>query len=101
MYCLLLPSFLIQQNLGGQLPPCPPLPPHPPIFGFSEFFPLIWKDTNIFLFKVYDDVRVEPTDVSFKAAADFAKLHKFDAILAVGGGSVIDTGMIIRETVAF
>merc|ERR1712110_1222357 len=42
-------------------------------------------------FKVYDDVRVEPTDVSFKAAADFAKLHKFDAILAVGGGSVIDT----------
>ena len=44
---------------------------------------------------------MEPTDVSFKAAADFAKLHKFDAILAVGGGSVIDTGMIIRETVAF
>merc|ERR1719348_2209424 len=42
-------------------------------------------------FKVYDDVRVEPTDASFKAAADFAKLHNFDAILAVGGGSVIDT----------
>merc|ERR1711862_429776 len=42
-------------------------------------------------FKVYDDVRVEPTDVSFKAAADFAKANHFDAILAVGGGSVIDT----------
>jgi len=42
-------------------------------------------------FTVYDDVRVEPTDVSFKAAADFAKANKFDAILAVGGGSVIDT----------
>ena len=53
------------------------------------------------MFKVYDDVRVEPTDVSFKAAADFAKANKFDAILAVGGGSVIDTGMIIQETVAF
>ena len=51
------------------------------------------------MFKVYDDVRVEPTDVSFKAAADFAKANKFDAILAVGGGSVIDTGMIIQETV--
>ena len=53
------------------------------------------------MFKVYDDVRVEPTDVSFKAAADFAKANKFDAILAVGGGSVIDTGMTIQETVAF
>ena len=42
-------------------------------------------------FKVFEDVRVEPTDASFKAAADFAKEHKFDAFLAVGGGSVIDT----------
>jgi len=42
-------------------------------------------------FKVYDDVRVEPTDESFKKAADFAKQEKFDVFLAVGGGSVIDT----------
>lgn len=42
-------------------------------------------------FKVYDDVRVEPTDGSFIAAADFAKEQNFDVILAVGGGSVIDT----------
>jgi len=41
--------------------------------------------------KVYDDVRVEPTDESFKKAADFAKQEKFDAFLAVGGGSVMDT----------
>ncbi len=42
-------------------------------------------------FKVYDDVRVEPTDQSFKKAANFAKEQNFDVILAVGGGSVIDT----------
>lgn len=36
-------------------------------------------------------VRVEPTDESFIAAADFAKAKQFDAFLAVGGGSVMDT----------
>ncbi|CAN0120138.1 unnamed protein product [Lampetra planeri] len=42
-------------------------------------------------FKVYDDVRVEPTDTSFKKAIAFARSGGFDAYVAVGGGSVMDT----------
>ncbi len=42
-------------------------------------------------FAVFDQVRVEPTDTSFQQAIDFAKAGKFDAFLAVGGGSSIDT----------
>nr|WP_245677743.1 hydroxyacid-oxoacid transhydrogenase [Chondromyces crocatus] len=40
---------------------------------------------------LYDDVRVEPTDASFLAAAAFAAQGHFDAYVSVGGGSVIDT----------
>ncbi|HTP96943.1 MAG TPA: hydroxyacid-oxoacid transhydrogenase [Burkholderiales bacterium] len=40
---------------------------------------------------VYDEVKVEPTDVSFKKAARFATEGKFDGFVSVGGGSVMDT----------
>ena len=40
---------------------------------------------------LYTDVRVEPTDTSFKAAIDFAIKNKVDSFVAFGGGSVIDT----------
>ncbi len=40
---------------------------------------------------VYDRVRVEPTDESFKDAIDFAIEGHFDGFVAVGGGSSIDT----------
>ncbi|KAJ8020560.1 Hydroxyacid-oxoacid transhydrogenase, mitochondrial [Holothuria leucospilota] len=42
-------------------------------------------------FEVYDKVRVEPTDGSFQDAINFARENPFDAFLAVGGGSAIDT----------
>ena len=40
---------------------------------------------------IYDEVRVEPTDQSFLAAARFASEGRFDGYVSVGGGSVIDT----------
>ena len=42
-------------------------------------------------FAVYDEVKVEPTDESFKNAARFAREGKFDGFVSVGGGSVMDT----------
>lgn len=35
---------------------------------------------------LYDQVRIEPTDVSFKAAIHFATAGWFDGYVAIGGG---------------
>jgi hydroxyacid-oxoacid transhydrogenase len=40
---------------------------------------------------LFDRVRVEPTDISFREAITFATEGGFDAFVAVGGGSTIDT----------
>ena len=40
---------------------------------------------------LFDQVRVEPTDLSFKEAIRFATEGRFDGFVAVGGGSSIDT----------
>ena len=40
---------------------------------------------------LFDRVRVEPTDESFREAIVFAEANHADGIVAVGGGSVIDT----------
>ncbi|XP_057309728.1 hydroxyacid-oxoacid transhydrogenase, mitochondrial-like [Hydractinia symbiolongicarpus] len=48
-------------------------------------------EQNNINFSLFDNVRIEPTDVSFQEGIDFAKNGNFDAFLAVGGGSVIDS----------
>ena len=50
---------------------------------------------------LYDRVRVEPTDGSFRDAIQFAAVHSPDGIVAVGGGSVIDTAKAVNLYTTF
>jgi len=45
-------------------------------------------------YSLFDNVRVEPTDTSFKEAIDFAKRQPCDGFVAVGGGSTMDTAKV-------
>src|ERR1700687_2491787 len=58
----------------------------PPVANVLESL----RDSKI-SFALFDRVRVEPTDVSFREAIDFATQGGFDAFAAIGGGSTIDT----------
>src|SRR5215468_7311544 len=52
-------------------------------------------------FTIYDKVRVEPTDESFLDAIDFGKRGSYDGIVAVGGGSTIDTAKAVNLYVTY
>ena len=45
---------------------------------------------------LYDRVRVEPSDESFLDAIAFGRARPFDAFVAVGGGSTIDTAKAVN-----
>src|ERR1044071_3169450 len=53
-------------------------------------------DANQIKYDIYDRVRVEPTDESFLDAINFAKDRHYDAFVAVGGGSTIDTAKAVN-----
>jgi hydroxyacid-oxoacid transhydrogenase len=52
-------------------------------------------------FVLYDRVRVEPTDESFLDAIAFARQAPYDAYVAVGGGSAIDTAKAVNLYVTY
>ncbi len=43
---------------------------------------------------LYKNIRIEPTDTSFKEAIQFATEGEFDGYVAVGGGSTMDTAKV-------
>ena len=58
-------------------------------------------DANGVAYRLYDRVRVEPTDESFLDAIAFAEQAPFEGIVAVGGGSTIDTAKAVNLYTAF
>jgi len=52
-------------------------------------------------YTIYDRVRVEPTDESFLDAIAFARAGDYDAYVAIGGGSTIDTAKAINLYVTY
>ena len=52
-------------------------------------------------FVLYDRVRIEPTDESFLDAIAFARQSEYDAYVAVGGGSTIDTAKAVNLYVTY
>jgi hydroxyacid-oxoacid transhydrogenase len=51
---------------------------------------------NGIAFTLYDRVRIEPSDSSWREAIAFAQDTAFDAIVAIGGGSTIDTAKAVN-----
>jgi alcohol dehydrogenase class IV len=45
---------------------------------------------------IYDGVEIEPTDRSMEEAAAHARAREFDGLVAVGGGSAIDTSKAVN-----
>lgn len=58
-------------------------------------------DSSRIRYTIYDRVRVEPTDESFLDAINFGKAANFDAIVAIGGGSTIDTAKAVNLYVTY
>jgi hydroxyacid-oxoacid transhydrogenase len=53
-------------------------------------------EANRIAYTIYDRVRVEPSDESFLDAIAFARQCDYGAIVAVGGGSTIDTAKAVN-----
>jgi hydroxyacid-oxoacid transhydrogenase len=50
---------------------------------------------------LFQDVSVEPTDISVKAAIEFAQSFRPEGYVAIGGGSVMDTAKIMNLYVTY
>jgi hydroxyacid-oxoacid transhydrogenase len=58
-------------------------------------------EANRIRFTIYDRVRIEPTDESFQDAIAFARQDSYDALVAIGGGSTIDTAKAVNLYITY
>ena len=58
--------------------------------GLPERVRSLLKDADIGS-EIYDDVHVEPSDASFEAIGSYVQGRNYDGIVAIGGGSSIDS----------
>ena len=58
-------------------------------------------EANRIRFTIYDRVRIEPTDESFQDAIAFARQESYDALVAIGGGSTIDTAKAVNLYITY
>jgi hydroxyacid-oxoacid transhydrogenase len=66
-----------------------------------EFFEISLRSIKTFVphaqILIYDSVEVEPTDISYQEAIQFAKEHDpIDLYVSIGGGSVMDTAKAVN-----
>jgi hydroxyacid-oxoacid transhydrogenase len=47
-------------------------------------------------FEEYNDISIEPTELSFQRAIEYAKDGRFDGYISVGGGSTMDTAKAVN-----
>jgi hydroxyacid-oxoacid transhydrogenase len=59
-------------------------------YGLVDKVKTVIEDEGIVL-TLYDQIHIEPTDISFRHAIEFARSVNLDAFVALGGGSTIDT----------
>ena len=48
---------------------------------------------------IYDEISAEPTSDVMRKAVEFGREGKYDAIVAIGGGSVMDTGKMVAACI--
>jgi hydroxyacid-oxoacid transhydrogenase len=74
----------------------PALTARPPVAAVLDSL-----ERNGVIARLYNRIRIEPSDASWRDAIAFAQQAPFDAIVAIGGGSTLDTAKAVNLYTAY